>query len=293
LAPEHVARTRVEGFFHRGHSAVTYLVSDRATGCCAVIDPVLDMDIRSGRISSASADALCNTIVSRDLTLKWILETHVHADHLSAAQTLRTRFSAPVAIGEHVRDVQRSMKHLFNLPSEFLPDGRQFDRLLADGDELEIGETRLRVMHTPGHTPACVTYVGQDCAFVGDTLFMPDCGTARADFPGGSALALFASVRRILDLPPSTTLYACHDYPPAGRPATWISTVAGQRRDNIDVHDGISETDFVRRRDARDRDLELPQLLIPALQFNIRGGRVPPPEVNGVSYFKIPINVLG
>jgi glyoxylase-like metal-dependent hydrolase (beta-lactamase superfamily II) len=282
----------IKGFFHEPSSTISYVVSDMSMRRCVVIDPVLDYDAKSGRTGTIFADRLTAYLRNHDLAIDWILETHAHADHLSAAQVLKQRFDAPVAIGEHIRLVQRAMKRLFNLGDDFTPDGRQFDRLLRDGEELAVGTGSLRVLHTPGHTQACVTYAGDGYAFVGDTVFMPDYGTARADFPGGSASELYNSIRRLYELPPQTILYTCHDYPPDGRPVTWQSTVAEQRAGNIHLRDGVSHDEFVRLRETRDWDLPLPALMLHALQVNIRAGSMPPAEENGISYLKIPVNVL-
>jgi glyoxylase-like metal-dependent hydrolase (beta-lactamase superfamily II) len=282
----------IQGFFHTPTSTVSYVLEDSPSRRCAIIDPVLDYEPRAARTGTQFADTIIDHVKSRDLRVDWILETHAHADHLSAAGYLRGRLDAPVGIGEHIRLVQNAMKRLFNLGHEFLTDGSQFDRLFSDGERLRIGATELQVLHTPGHTPACVSYVTDGLALVGDTLFMPDYGTARADFPGGSARALYRSIRRLLALPGDTVLYSCHDYPPGGRPPRWQATVAEQRQGNVHIHDGVSEEDFVRMREARDRTLELPALILPALQINIRAGRLPPAESNGVSYLKIPLDVF-
>lgn len=287
-----LAKLEVKAFFHEPTSTISYVVADMTARRAAVIDPVLDYDPHSGRTGTTHVDRLTTYLRNHDLELDWILETHAHADHLSAAQVLKQRFDAPVAISEHIRVVQRTMKRLFNLGEEFVPNGSQFDRLLHEGEKLAVGGQSLKVWHTPGHTPACVSYIGPDCAFVGDTLFMPDYGTARADFPGGSANTLYNSIRRLYQLPPSTLLYMCHDYRPGGRPAQWQSTVAEERARNIQMRDGVSQDEFVRLREARDHDLPVPALMLPALQFNIRAGQMPPAEENGVSYLKIPINVL-
>ncbi len=271
---------------------VTYVVHDGRGSPCAVIDAVLDYDAKSGRTRTRSADRVAGFIRAQGLKLSWILETHAHADHLSAARYLQQQLGGQLAIGQHITQVQQVFKGLFNLGDEFQADGSQFDRLLADGDTLALGRLTGQVMAVPGHTPACVAYRFGDAVFVGDTLFMPDVGTARCDFPGGDARVLYASVRKLLSLPPHTRLFMCHDYPPSQRPVAFESTVAAQRAHNIHVHDGISEDDFVAMRTARDATLDVPALILPSVQVNIRGGALPPGEANGRSYLKIPINVL-
>jgi glyoxylase-like metal-dependent hydrolase (beta-lactamase superfamily II) len=285
-------RTTVKGFFHGETSSVSYVLEDSSGRHCAVIDPVLDFDQRSARTDTKHADNILAYIRNRNLTVDWILETHAHADHLTAAQYLREKLDAPVAIGEHIRVVQDNLRKLFNLSEGFACDGSQFDRLFAHGEQFMIGASAVKVMSTPGHTPACVSYLLEGAAFVGDTLFMPDYGTARADFPGGSARVLYQSIHRLLDLPGSTQLYCCHDYQPGGRDPAWEATVSEQRRSNIHVRYGIEEGDFVRMRESRDKTLELPRLILPSLQVNMRAGHYPAPEANGVSYLKIPMNVF-
>ncbi len=282
----------VTGFFHAPTATVSYVLEDPPSRRCVIVDPVLDFEPGAARTGTQFADAIIGHVKSRDLKVDWILETHAHADHLSAAQHLRNRLDAPIGIGEHIRLVQNTMKRLYNLGEDFVTDGSQFDRLFSDGERLRIGATELQVLHTPGHTPACVSYVADGLALIGDTLFMPDYGTARADFPGGSARTLYRSIRRLLALPDGTLLYCCHDSRRGGRPAAWQATVAEQRLGNIHVHDGVGEDEFVRMREARDRTLELPALILPALQVNIRAGHFPPVESNGVSYLKIPLNVF-
>lgn len=280
--------------FHDARTGtVSHAVWDPATKRAALIDPVLDFDIRSGRTGHASAQALLDLVQAEGLGVDWILETHVHADHLSAARWLQERVGGRVAIGERVGEVQRVFKALFNLERGFLPDGSQFDHLFADGETFAIGSLEARVLHVPGHTPADVAYlVGRDL-FVGDTLFLPDVGTARADFPGGDARTLYRSIRRLLDLPPDTAVHVCHDYPPGGRAPRSSSTVAEQRARNVHVHDGVDEDGFVAMRSARDATLEPPALLLPSVQVNVRAGDLPPAEDNGVSYLRIPIDALG
>jgi glyoxylase-like metal-dependent hydrolase (beta-lactamase superfamily II) len=279
----------VKAFFDPATSTVTYLVWDVPTGEAAVIDPVLDYEPRAAKVSTTSAEAILKAAAERRLTLKWILETHAHADHLSAADHLRRTTGAKVAIGEKITEVQARFGEMFGA-RDVVPDGRAFDRLVADGDELKLGETPIKAMHTPGHTPGCVTYLVGDAAFVGDTLFMPDYGTARADFPGGDASALYRSIRRILGLPPDTRIFVGHDYLPEGRdrPA-WETTVAEQRTRNVHVHEGVSEGEFVALRNARDATLAPPTLILPSLQVNIRAGAMPPPDDDGRVYLKLPV----
>ncbi len=281
----------IRSFFDSATSTVTHVVSDPATRRAAVIDSVLDYDPKSGRTSHASADLVMDYLQQAGLTLDWLLETHAHADHLSAAPYLRQQLGGKIAIGRHICAVQEVFKKVFNAP-DMNTDGREFDQLFDDGDSFYLGELQVRVMHTPGHTPACLTYLLGHHAFVGDTLFMPDYGTARCDFPGGDAAMLYRSIQKVLALAPDTQLHLCHDYPPAGRGPMWVSTVAEQRAHNIHVHDGISEADFVSMRRARDKTLAMPVLLLPAVQVNVRAGQLPPPEDNGVSYLKIPVNLL-
>jgi glyoxylase-like metal-dependent hydrolase (beta-lactamase superfamily II) len=280
----------VVGFFHKPTFSVSYLVFDPGARRGLIIDPVLDYDHRSGHTSTGFADALLEDVRQRGITIDWLLETHMHADHLSAQAYLKEKLGVPTAIGAAVPRVQASFKAIYNLGPEFSPDGSQFDRLLAEGENLSVGGLTVEVMATPGHTPACVSYRIGDAVFHGDTLFMPDYGTARCDFPGGDAATLYRSIRRILSLPPETRLFNCHDYGPNGRPFAWETTVAVQRRDNIHIKDGIVEAAFIAMRRARDKTLEAPVLILPALQVNIRGGRLPAPESNGTVYLKIPLN---
>ena len=286
----------VEGFFDPATWTVSYLLLDPATNDCALIDSVLDYDPKSGRTSTTTADRLAARVEALGARVQWLLETHVHADHLSAAPYLQAKLGGRTAIGEDVRRVQTVFGKLFHAGADFRADGSQFGRLFADGEVFQVGELEVRVMHTPGHTPACVTYVVSDgthqAAFVGDTLFMPDYGTARCDFPGGDASTLYRSIRRVLSLPPETRLYMCHDYQPGGRPVQFESTVAAQREANVHVHDGIDEASFIAMRTARDATLDMPVLILPSVQVNMRAGHLPEPESNGVSYIKIPINVL-
>jgi glyoxylase-like metal-dependent hydrolase (beta-lactamase superfamily II) len=279
----------VKAFFDPATSTVTYLVWDQVTGEAAVIDPVLDYEPRAAKVSTTSAETILKAATERRLTVKWILETHAHADHLSAADHLRRVTGAKVAIGEKITEVQARFGEIFGA-RDVVPDGRAFDRLVADGDELRLGATLIKAMHTPGHTPGCVTYLIGDAAFVGDTLFMPDYGTARADFPGGDASALYRSIRRILSLPPDTRIFVGHDYLPEGRdrPA-WETTVSEQRARNVHIHEGVSECEFVALRNARDATLAPPTLILPSLQVNIRAGAMPPPENDGRVYLKLPV----
>lgn len=286
-------RPVIKGFFDHDTFTVTYVVHDPATHEAAVIDPVLDFDPSSGRTSHASADQVIEYISSNNLKVLWLLETHAHADHLSAAPYLQQKLGGKIAIGEHITKVQTVFGQLFNVADDFRRDGSDFDALLADGDTFSIGNLPVTVMHVPGHTPACIAYVIGDAAFVGDTMFMPDYGTARADFPGGDARQLFRSLRRILALPPETRLFMCHDYLPAGRNTyTWETTVKAEREGNIHAHDGVSEDDFVHMREARDATLEMPRLILPSVQINMRAGRFPPAEGNGVVYLKLPVNAV-
>ena len=282
----------IKAFFDEPTFTVSYLVWDAATRTGAIIDPVLDYDPKSGRTSTTSAEALLSAVRQADLKLDWILETHAHADHLSAGAWLRERTGARIVIGEHITQVQKTFKALFNAGHQSI-DGSDFDRLVKDGEHLPLGNLSIEVIHTPGHTPACVSYRIEDAVFVGDTLFMPDYGTARADFPGGDARTLYRSIRRLLSLPPQTRLFMCHDYKAPGRDSyVWETTVEAERAHNIHVRDGISEDEFVRNRTARDRTLAMPVLIMPSVQVNIRAGALPPPEDNGISYIKIPLNAV-
>ena len=281
----------IASFFDPATFTVSHVVSDPVSLQAAIIDSVLDYDPKSGRTSHASADKLIDHLTREGLKLEWLLETHAHADHLSAAAYLQGKLGGKLAIGRPICEVQRTFKKIFNLKDQDTT-GADFDQLLDDGDRFRIGEIEVGVMRTPGHTPACLTFVIGANAFIGDTLFMPDYGSARCDFPGGDAATLYRSVRRILALPPTTRLHLCHDYPPEGRAPAWVTTVAEQREKNIHVHDGIDEAAFVRLREARDRSLSMPVLLLPAVQVNIRAGKPPAPEDNGVSYLKIPLTLL-
>ena len=282
----------VTPFFDERTFTVTYVVADPGSGACAVVDSVLDYDSKSGRTSTAGADKVLAFVRDNELEPKWILETHAHADHLTAARYLRENLGAKTGIGAAVRRVQQTFAEIFNIGPEFPRDGSQWDRLFDDSDIESLGELAIEAMHTPGHTPACVCYRIGDAVFTGDTIFMPDMGTGRCDFPGGSAAQLYASIQRILALPPETRVFAGHDYGPGGRPYAWESTVGNQRATNMHLRDGISEQEFVRMREARDAELDFPNLILPSVQVNIRGGALPSPEDNGVSYLKIPLNAL-
>lgn len=282
----------VESFFDAGTSTFTHVVYEAPGSACAIIDPVLDFDPKSGRTATRSADEVMAFVTDKKLQVAWILETHAHADHLSAAAYLKTRLGGKTGIGEHIRQVQGVFREIFNLEPSFKADGSQFDHLFVDGETCDIGALRATVMHTPGHTPACVSYQVGDAVFVGDTLFPPDVGTARCDFPGGDARQLYQSVRRLLALPAGTRLFMCHDYPTHARPVQVASTVAQEATHNIHVHDGVSEEAFVAMRTARDATLAMPVLILPAVQVNIRAGAFPPPESNGTCYLKLPIDVL-
>ena len=286
------ARTTTEGFFDPDTWTVSYVVWDQATKRAAVIDPVLDYDFKSGHTSTKSADQVVAYLQDNGLEVDWILETHAHADHLSAARYLQERVGGRIAIGEKIREAQATFKKLYNLERSFLPDGSQFDHLFKDGESFTIGEVEATALLVPGHTPADMAYAVDGSVFVGDTLFMPDVGSARADFPGGDAHRLYHSMRRLLDLPPETRMYVCHDYPPASREPRWQTSVAEQRARNIHVRDGIGENEFVAMRQARDSTLEVPTLILPSIQVNVRAGRLPPVDDNGVAYLRIPLNAL-
>jgi glyoxylase-like metal-dependent hydrolase (beta-lactamase superfamily II) len=292
-------RLLVESFFDEATSTFSHLVLDRSTGQCALVDSVLDYDAKSGRTRTTGAERLVARVRALGAQVQWLLETHVHADHLSAAPWLQAQLGGRIAIGAQITTVQKTFGALFHAEPGFARDGSQFDHLFQDGETFPIGSLTATALHTPGHTPACMTYFvddsdhgGERAAFVGDTLFMPDYGTARCDFPGGDAATLFRSVRRVLALPEDTRLYLCHDYRPGGRPLAHVSTVAEQRAGNVHVHDGIAEADFVAMRRARDATLDMPVLILPSVQVNMRAGHLPPAEANGVSYLKIPLNAL-
>ncbi len=290
--PADALRPQVQGLFDPVTGTVTYLVHQGPGTAAAIIDSVLDYDPKSGRTRTAAADKVIDCVRANGLKVEWILETHAHADHLSAAPYLKQKLGGRIGIGGHITQVQKVFKAVFHLEPGFRLDGSQFDHLFQEGEHLRIGELEAEVLHVPGHTPACVAYRVGDAVFVGDTMFMPDVGTARCDFPGGDAKTLYASVRRLLALPGETRLFMCHDYPPNGRAVRFETTVAEQREKNIHVHDGVSEAQFVEMRTKRDATLDMPTLILPSVQVNIRAGELPPPEANGVSYLKIPVNAL-
>ena len=300
FASQTTGRLRVDTFLDEATSTFSHLVIDLDSRQAAIIDSVLDYDPKSGRTGTQGAERLAAQVEALGLTVQWLLETHVHADHLSAAPWLQARLGGTIAIGAQITTVQKTFGTLFNAEPEFARDGRQFGRLFADGDTFAIGGLRATALHTPGHTPACLTYVVETpdapqvapAAFVGDTLFMPDYGTARCDFPGGDAATLYRSIRRVLDLPGDTRLFMCHDYRPGGRALAHVTTVAEQRAANVHVHDGIAEDTFVAMRRARDATLDMPVLMLPSVQVNMRAGHLPPPESNGVRYLKIPLDRL-
>jgi len=292
ILKERKMKPNIETFFEPATRTVSYVVFDEVGGSCAIIDPVLDYDAKSGRTSTQFADKLIQFIKNQQLTVEWILETHAHADHLSSAHYLRSQLGGKIAIGDGIPAVQKTFKKIFNLGDEFVPNGSHFDHLLTDGEIFQVGKLSAKAISAPGHTPADLAYQFDDAIFIGDTLFMPDVGTARADFPGGDARQLFQSIRKLLAFPSETRLFMCHDYPPTDRAIQWQSTVAEQRAHNIHVHDGISEDDFVVMRTARDTSLDLPTLLLPSIQTNVRAGEMPSAEGNGIAYFKIPINVI-
>ena len=282
----------VQAFHDEATFTVTYVVSDPATRKAAIIDPVHDFDPASGRVSTTSADAVIEHVRDQDLDIEWILETHVHADHLSAAPYLQEQLGGTLAIGARVSTVQETFKGIFNL-DDLATDGSQFDRLFTDGESFSVGDIASRVIATPGHTPACVTYVIGNTAYVGDTLFMPDFGTARTDFPGGSAADLYDSIRRILSLPDETRLFMCHDYKAPGRNEfAWETSVTAQRAHNVHINEQVSKEAFVKLRESRDSELGMPKLILPSLQVNLRAGHLPPPEDNGTRYLKIPLNTV-
>ncbi|CRI54544.1 MBL fold metallo-hydrolase [Pseudomonas sp. CCOS 191] len=286
----------VEEFFDKATWTISYLVMDGETRQCALIDSVLDYDPKSGRTCTDSADKLIARVKALDAKVQWILDTHVHADHLSAAAYLKARLGGSIAIGAQITQVQKVFGTLFNAEPGFARDGSQFDVLFEDEEGFRIGNLHARALHTPGHTPACMSYMiedaGETAVFVGDTLFTPDYGTARCDFPGASARTLYKSIRRLLAFPDQTRLFMCHDYLPGGRELRFVTTVAEQRADNIHIHQGVSEDSFVQMREARDKTLDMPVLILPSVQINMRSGQFPEPEENGVSYLKIPLNKL-
>ena len=285
-------KPEVTGFFDPATNTISYVVRDPASNACAVIDPVLDFDYASGRTGFGSAERIINFIRDHGLKLEWLIETHAHADHLSAAPYIQDKLGGKIGIGEHIREVQEVFGKIFNEGTEFQRDGSQFDRLFEDGGTYTIGGLTAFAMHTPGHTPACMTHVIGNAAFVGDTLFMPDSGTARADFPGGDARQLYRSIKKVLSLPPEMRLFMCHDYGSNGREIRWETTVAEERANNIHVRDGTGEDEFVARRCARDKSLGMPKLMIPSIQVNMRAGHLPEPEAGGKTFLKVPVNGL-
>ena len=292
LKPDLSVEPQVIAFFDAGSNTISYIVRDPASNACAVIDAVMEIDYAAGRLSFDGADAIIKRIEAEGWTLEWLIETHIHADHLSGAPDIQERLGGRIGIGEQVTVVQDTFGKIFNEGTGFERDGSQFDRLFSEGDSYEIGTMAVHVMHTPGHTPACMTHVIGNAAFVGDTLFMPDGGSARADFPGGDARTLYRSVRRVLELPPQTRLFMCHDYGPNGREIRWETSVAEERANNIHVRDGIDEDTFVDMREARDATLAMPKLIIPSLQVNMRAGKLPPKDAQGDVFLKVPINKL-
>ena len=283
---------QVKGFFDPSTWTVTYVVYEKPGSACAIIDSVLNYDPKSGRTRTQAADVVIDFVQANQLEVQYILETHAHADHLSAAPYIKAKLGGRIAIGSHITTVQGVFKKIFNLEPGFALDGSQFDELIEESKPLQIGALTLNALYVPGHTPACMAYQVGDAVFVGDTLFMPDVGTARCDFPGGNAHTLYQSVRKLLSLSPETRLFMCHDYPPEGREVRFETTVAEQRAKNIHIHDGVTEDEFVSMRTRRDATLDMPVLILPSVQVNIRAGQTPPPEDNGVSYLKIPLNQL-
>jgi glyoxylase-like metal-dependent hydrolase (beta-lactamase superfamily II) len=283
---------QVHGIFDPATWTVTYVVYEKVGSACAIIDSVLDYDPKSGRTHTTSADKVIAFVNEKNLKVEWILETHAHADHVTAAPYLKEKLGGVTAIGDHIQQVQKVFQGVFNLESSFKTDGSQFGHLLKEDEEFKIGELTAKTLFVPGHTPACVAYQIGDAVFVGDTIFMPDVGTARCDFPGGDAKVLYQSVRKLLSLPNETRLFMCHDYPPTDRAICFETTVTEQRDKNIHVHDGVTEAEFVAMRSKRDATLEMPVLILPSVQVNIRAGEMPPKEANGVAYLKIPMNLL-
>jgi glyoxylase-like metal-dependent hydrolase (beta-lactamase superfamily II) len=287
-----IQKPDVSTFYDKQTSTFSYVVKDPQSNACAIIDSVLNLDYNSGRTSYRGADEIIDFIKRNHLQLQWIIETHVHADHLSAAPYLKEKLGGQLGIGAHITTVQNVFGKVFNAGSDFQRDGSQFDRLFNDGDTYQIGSLTATAIHTPGHTPACMTHVIGHAAFVGDTIFMPDSGTARADFPGGDARVLYQSIKKLLSLPAETRLFMCHDYQPNSREVEYETTVAAERNENIHVHDGITEDEFVAMREARDATLDMPVLILPSLQVNMRAGHFPPSDDNGMVYLKVPINAL-
>ena len=283
---------QVAKFFEKDSNTFSYVVKDPSSSACAIVDSALNFDYASGSISYECADEIILFVEQQGLTVEWLIETHVHADHLSAAPYIQERLGGKLGIGKHISVVQEAFGKVFNEGSEFERDGSQFDHLFVDGEEYHVGELSCFAIHTPGHTPACMTHVLGDAAFVGDTLFMPDAGTARCDFPGGSAETLYNSVQRILALPEDTRVFMCHDYGPNGRDLKYETTVAEEKMNNIHVGQGIAKEAFVQMREARDATLEMPRLILPSLQINMKAGHMPKPESNGTAYLKIPLNAF-
>ena len=292
FAPDLSVKPEVVAFFDPDTNTISYIVRDPSSDSCAVVDSVMDIDYAAGRISYKSADKIIAAVQERGWKVEWLIETHVHADHLSGAPYLQQKLGGKIGIGENITIVQDTFGKVFNEGTEFQRDGSQFDRLFKDGDSYKIGNMTAWVMHTPGHTPACMTHVVGDAAFVGDTLFMPDGGSARADFPGGDARTLYRSTKRVLSLPPEMRLFMCHDYGPNGREIRWETTVAEERAHNIHLRDGVSEDEFVKMREARDATLAMPKLIIPSLQVNMRAGQLPPKDESGKTFLKVPVNGL-
>ena len=290
--PDLSVKPEVTAFFDEATNTISYVVKDPNSKACAVVDSVMDIDYAAGRITFDSADEIISHVRANDLKVEWIIETHVHADHLSAAPYIQEKLGGKMGIGENITIVQDTFGKIFNEGTEFQRDGSQFDRLFKDGDSFQIGSMTAQVMHTPGHTPACMTYVVGDAAFVGDTLFMPDSGSARADFPGGDARVLYRSTKRVLELPRETRLFMCHDYGTNGREIQWETTVGAERDHNVHVRDGVSEGEFVAMRQTRDATLDMPKLIIPSLQVNMRGGRLPKSDESGKTFLKVPVNGL-
>ncbi len=284
---------QIHHFFDQDTATFTYVVSDPKTSKCAIIDSVLDYDMHAGKTTTVSADKVIAYVIEQGLSVEWILETHAHADHLTASHYLREKLGGKIGIGEHIKEVLKFWVPLFNTAHDTSLDGSQFDHLFKDGETFAIGSIEVKVMHTPGHTPACVTYLMGDAAFVGDTIFMPYVGTARTDFPGGSAQTLYRSIQKLLSLPESTRIFTCHDYPPQGQPEGYVSTVADQKAKNSMVHEGVSEAEYVAARNAKDVGKAVPRLLLPSIQVNLRAGDLGKAENNGVQYIKIPLNKLG
>lgn len=287
-------KPKIQGYFDNNTHTITYVVTDPNSRNCVVIDPVLNYRANAVRTSSTSADEVVDYIKDRKLELSLILETHVHADHISAAPYLKKELGGKIAIGAHIPKVQKAFRGVFNAEEAFETDGSQFDLLIQDGEKIDIGAMTLMALHTPGHTPACMTYIIEDAAFVGDTLFMPDYGTARCDFPGGNARDLYRSIQKLYALPASTRVFLCHDYLPKGREAyQWETTIEEQKKSNIHISQSVTEDEFVAMRDARDATLDVPDLILPSVQLNMRAGYFPPPEDNGIRYLKLPLNTIG